>query len=99
MNLYLDSVSALTARYSHCKATCLETNHELRKELADQEENKKAGQRTKYFDPMTSDPCLSGCRAQFYYVFKRVNQYFEDESGFYLESIADYPLEKSPQIL
>ena len=63
MNLYLDTVSALTSRYGLCKAKCLETNIELRKELADQETDREHGQRSKYFDPMTSDPCLSGCRA------------------------------------
>ena len=71
MNLYLDSVSALTQRYAFCKKECLETNAELRKDLEDMQDEQKAGQRTRYFDPMTSDPCLSGCRAQFYFVFKR----------------------------
>ena len=96
MNLYLDSVSALTSRYAFCKHNCLDKNAELRKDLADMADEQKAGQRTRYFDPMTSDPCLSTCRAQFYFVYKRMNQYFTEENGFYLESAKDFPL--SPPI-
>ena len=98
MNLYLDSVSALTARYAHCKEGCLEKNAELRKEIADMEDERKAGQRTRYFDPMTSDPCMSGCRAQFYFVYRRLNNYFGEENGFYIESTKDHPLPK-PSLL
>lgn len=94
MNLYLDSVSALTQRYATCKASCIEENATLRQELADIEDEAKAGQKTRYFDPMTSDPCLSQCRAQFYFIFKRVNQYFGEENGFYVESTAMYPIDK-----
>lgn len=99
MNLYLDSVSALTSRYAHCKSLCLEKNVELRKDLADMADEQKAGQRTRYFDPMTSDPCMSGCRAQFYFVFKRVNQYFTEESGFYIEQSKDYPVGGPSKVL
>ena len=63
MNLYLDTVNALTSRYNHCKADCIAKNETLRKDLADIADEQKAGQRTRYFDPMTSDPCLSTCRA------------------------------------
>lgn len=48
------------------------------------------GQKTKYFDPMSSDPCLSQCRAQFYFVFKRVNKYLVEERGLYIEQSLDY---------
>ena len=92
MNLYLDTVSSVNNRYAICKKSCLDSNDELRKEIADIEDEKKAGQRTRYFDPMTSDSCLSECRAQFYFVFKRVNRYFGEENGFYVESASDYPL-------
>ena len=63
MNLYLDTVSSLTQRYADCKESCLAKNPEIRKELADMADETKAGQRTRYFDPMTSDSCLSTCRA------------------------------------
>ena len=55
-------------------------------------DEQKAGQRTRYFDPMTSDPCLSECRAQFYFIFKRMNSYFAEDLGFYVESTADFPI-------
>eukprot|EP00353_Schmidingerella_taraikaensis_P006216 CAMPEP_0185574374 /NCGR_PEP_ID=MMETSP0434-20130131/5859_1 /TAXON_ID=626734 ORGANISM="Favella taraikaensis, Strain Fe Narragansett Bay" /NCGR_SAMPLE_ID=MMETSP0434 /ASSEMBLY_ACC=CAM_ASM_000379 /LENGTH=55 /DNA_ID=CAMNT_0028190921 /DNA_START=326 /DNA_END=493 /DNA_ORIENTATION=+ len=43
MNLYLDSVSALTSRYALCKEECLSKNAELKKDLADMDDEKKAG--------------------------------------------------------
>ena len=92
MNLYLDTISSLTQRYANCKKVCLDSNPELVKELQDMEDETKAGQRTRYFDPMQSDACLSECRAQFYFVFKRVNQYFAEENGFYIESTVDFPI-------
>ena len=92
MNLYLDTVSSLTQRYVTCKQSCLDKNPDLVKELNDIADETKAGQRTRYFDPMQSDACLSECRAQFYFVFKRINQYFTEENGFYIESSVDFPI-------
>ena len=63
MNLYLDTISSLTQRYDTCKQICLNKSPELCKEIADMADEQTAGQRTRYFDPMTSDPCMSGCRA------------------------------------
>ena len=99
MNMYLDTVGSLTSKYAVCKEECLEKNSELKKELQDVAEEKKAGQRTRYFDPMTSDPCLSQCRAQFYFIFKRTNQYFTDDHGFYIESAKDFQLPQKNQPL
>ena len=53
--------------------------------LKEIEKEKEAGQSDRYFDPMASDPCLSECRAQFYFVFKKVNNYFVNDNGFYVE--------------
>ena len=92
MNLYLDTISALTQRYSLCKQDCLDQNSQLRQDLSDMEDDAKAGQRTRYFDPMTSDPCLSQCRAQFYFLFKRINVYFGEDHGFYVESASNFPI-------
>ena len=38
MNLYLETVAALTGRYAVCKHKCLANNAELRKEIADIED-------------------------------------------------------------
>jgi len=50
------------------------------------------GQKTRYFDPMASDPCVSECRAQFYFIFKRTTRYFTDDKGFLVESAGEYIL-------
>ena len=35
---------------------------------------------------MSSDPCLTECRTQFYFVYRRLNKYFADDYGFYIEN-------------
>ena len=35
MNLYLETVAALTGKYATCKDACLASNPELRKDIAD----------------------------------------------------------------
>ena len=35
LNLYLDTVAALTDNYAFCKQKCLEANKQLAKEIAD----------------------------------------------------------------
>ena len=72
-------------RYRTCKENCLAANPGLAKEIRDATDETVKGQRTKYFDPMSSDPCLSECRSQFYFVYKRINKYLVEDRGFYIE--------------
>ena len=92
LNLYFDSVSAIGQRYDNCKQLCLVNNATLAKEVEDSQQTTIKGQKTKYFDPMSSDPCLSECRAQFYFVYRRVNKYLVEDRGLYIEQCADYSL-------
>ena len=92
LNLYFDTVAALGQRYGACKESCLAKNPTLKKEIDEILDERKKGQRTRYFDPMNSDACLSECRAQFYFVFKRFNRYLEQDNGFYIESSAKFDL-------
>ena len=62
LNLYLDSVHALSQYYAVCKEECLANNDQLRKDIEDLNRAKREGQRTKYFNPHSSDKCLSACR-------------------------------------
>jgi hypothetical protein len=92
LNLYFDTVSSLGNRYGSCKEKCLSSNPALAKELRDSADETVKGQKTKYFDPMSSDPCLSECRAQFYFVYKRINKYMVEDRGFYIEGCQTQPL-------
>ena len=38
---------------------------------------------------MSTDPCLKECRHVFYYVTKKVNKYFVDDKGFYIEGACE----------
>ena len=88
MNLFLDSVTHLSDLYGDCKSECLEGNPTLAKEIKDSEA--KDSMKSKYYDPMTADPCLQTCRTQFYYLFKSVNKYLQNDKGFYTESAHKY---------
>ena len=70
---------------------CLDKNETLREELRAVED--KDAKKSKYFDPMTADPCLSECRAQFYFVYKKLNRYFTTDKGFLIESSHKYSLQ------
>lgn len=63
LNLYFDTVQALGGQYAACKQDCLAKNEKLRKEIEDFGSDKKGGQRTRYFNPHSSDSCLSQCRS------------------------------------
>ena len=85
LNKYLESVSALGTRYDSCKSACLAADPEMAKELQKRKENQT--QSTEYFNPMYTNTCLTECRNQFYFTFKRVSRYFGSEGrGFYIES-------------
>ena len=49
------------------------------------DEDTAVAKKSKYFDPHQSDPCLSECRAQFYFVYKRINRYLVEDKGLYIE--------------
>ena len=85
MNLYLDTFSVLKSKYGTCKQGCLQGNPRLIQELKEVEKERDAGQSARYFDPQASDPCLTECRAQFYFVFRKVNEYYVKDRGFYVE--------------
>ena len=86
LNMYLDNVSGLGSRYGECKSKCLEKDPELAKDLQKRAENQNKS--TEYYNPMYGSTCLSNCRNQFYFTFKRVTKYFssEEDRGFFLES-------------
>ena len=84
MNLYFDTTSHLGSLYGFCKDECLSNNKQLKKDV--EEHADKDSKKSKYFDPMTGDPCLSQCRSQFYFMYKRMNNYFSEDKGFYIES-------------
>lgn len=90
LNLYFESVHALSQYYGLCKSDCLSKNDQLRKDVEDLSREKRAGQKTKYFNPHSSDKCLSKCRSQFYFVFKRTNKYFFEDNGYYVEMTKNY---------
>jgi len=70
----------------------LAANPALAKELRDAVDETVKGQKTKYFDPMSSDPCLSECRSQFYFIYKRINKYLVEDRGFYAEGCKSWPI-------
>ena len=84
MNFYFDMVSALAASYTKCKTACIDSNPDLKKAIQDAQQ--EDSQKTKYFDPMAGDSCLSDCRAQFYYIYKRTNKYLTEDHGLYIEA-------------
>lgn len=85
MNLYLDSVQALSKHYDICKIDCIAKNNVLKADIEDLKRERNESHKTRYFDPHSSDKCLSQCRAQFYFVFKRVNKYYLEDFGLYVE--------------
>jgi hypothetical protein len=84
LNKYLDTASALGARYDKCKTECLAKDPDLAKELERRKENQN--QSNEYFSPMYTSECLSECLNQFYFTFKRVTKYFSVDRGFHIES-------------
>ena len=84
LNLFLDSASGLGARYGACKRACLAKEPELERELRRREEKKG----NEYFSPMYTNPCLTQCRNNFYFTYKRIGKYFssEEDRGFMVES-------------
>ena len=38
---------------------------------------------------MATDPCLKDCRSTFYYVTKKLNNYFIEDKGFYIEGASE----------
>jgi hypothetical protein len=57
--------------------------------MAKEQQKKKDNQTqsSEYFNPIYTNPCLTECRNQFYFSFKRVSKYFSSEGrGFYIES-------------
>ena len=88
LNKYLESVSALGTRYDACKNDCLAKDPEMASEILKRKENQT--QSTEYFNPIYTNPCLTECRSQFYFTFKRLTKYFSIEGkGFYIESSLD----------
>ena len=85
LNVYFDTFSALASKYAHCKNKCLAKNPELVLELKQVDAEREAGSSARYFDPQNSDPCLSECRAQFYFIFRKTNEYYVKEKGLYIE--------------
>ena len=93
LNLYLDTVAALTENYATCKQKCLDANKQLAKDIADMYEDGVQKQKTKYFDPHANDPCLTECRMQYYFILKRVNRYLVDDKGFYIEKAHNFDIQ------
>jgi hypothetical protein len=90
LNKYIDSVQGLGKRYNHCKEHCLELDPDLAKELQRRIDNQ--GQSNEYFSPIYTNRCLTDCRSQFYFTFKRVSRYFGktgEDRGFYVESCVE----------
>ena len=79
--MYLDHIDGLSHRYASCKQTCLDQNPQLKKDI----ENRQNASKKEYFDPMGTDVCLKECRQVFYYVTKKMNSYFVEDKGFYIE--------------
>lgn len=92
LNLYLDSVQQMGKQYGACKNDCLAANPRLVKELKDMNDETVKGQRTRYFDPLLTDPCVTECRGQFYFVLKRTTSYFVEDSGFLIENAINHKL-------
>jgi hypothetical protein len=86
LNLYLDSASGLGARYGVCKRDCLAKEPQLERELRRREE--KQGASNEYYSPIYTNICLTACRNNFYFTYKRLGRYFssEEDRGFMVES-------------
>ena len=50
------------------------------KKVKDQHEK----DRSEYFDPMISDPCMKQCRKITYFTLQRVSNFIEQDMGLYI---------------
>ena len=87
IGIYLDQVGGVASRYALCKQECFDNNPKLLEQITDREERKANSQ--DYFDPLNTDACMRDCRAKFYHITKKVNNYFIEDKGFYVESAAE----------
>ena len=83
MDMYFMQIEGLQRRYTVCKDQCLAKNKALREQL----EAKQGDDRSSYFDPMASDPCMKECRNIFYHVNRHMNRYFIEDKGFQIENV------------